>query len=143
MSIPLCLDSISNEKKCKNLSSGDTNNNFFTGAYGYIVSRKGLKKLVNNLNKASYHVDISMSNLESLNIKKGPMVVEHTNFEKSNNSSYNNSDKYLRKLKVMGMPLDWVLSMPILQIRSTKITGKGIIILLLIVIILMIVCSFY
>lgn len=93
------------------------------GTHCMLISNQGARKLLSQLNKASYHVDIVMNQIR-LNLYTSRKTLAHQNSIKGKVKSHNTVDVgeldfFIDHNK---MTFGTILTMPILQIHKLKIT---------------------
>lgn len=93
----IALLNLGNEKYDNTLFNNITIPYFFTGAYGYAISNKGAKKLLNLINNVHFHIDVLISShSKSLNIYSLNNDIVYQRSEKSTISvnNYISKNKY-------------------------------------------------
>ena len=101
----------------------------FTGTHAYIASRCGLKKLVAMMDKASYHLDISISN-KGIRIYKAPTIAYQDDFERSSNVELGAMDTLANQIRYNNVPLSWLYSIPLMKAGHITINLKTVLICL-------------
>jgi GR25 family glycosyltransferase involved in LPS biosynthesis len=113
---------------------------FFTGNQMYMVSYKGVEKLLNEFKEVNGHVDLSIAN--NNNIKKLALIDKacfHIGEKTSNNVSKSNYiiDKlFLSNYYIYDINMEWALNMPFLKIYKKNITPRFLIAISLSIIII-------